>query len=95
MVGSMTRHFRKLVGSGTAFCAIGEPGGPAYVAGIEGPSSGETLTAALLVGLFAAAGVWMFRRWGGQPSGSEVPDTPAALAEPVESDERRGELVGV
>lgn len=63
---------------------------------VGAPSLGELIPLAILLALFAAAAVWMFRRWGGTPEAEEglegtEPLGPAEAKPPTPGFEPRGE----
>lgn len=60
--------------AGVSFCGIMTVGGPPHVELFGSHLTGDLGVGAVIVGLFAAASVWMFRRWGGQ---AERPTIPA------------------
>lgn len=78
----MQRAWARRFPWGAALCGIpvigGANGGPIPTDLFNMPTLGQFLPVALAVGVFAAAGVWMFKRWGGQ----------AGVPAPTEEDDR-------
>jgi len=78
----------KQLSRNAALCGAPVGGGSVHMLGTPAPAEALTLTLALVV--FAGAGVWMFRRWGGSPGANEPSGTSPEVA--TEAKEER-ELV--
>ena len=78
----------KQLSRNAALCGAPIGAGSIDMLGTPAPAEALTLTLALVV--FAGAGVWMFRRWGGSPGSNEPSGTSPEVA--TEAQEER-ELV--
>lgn len=64
---------RKVPVGGATFCGIMTVGAPPHVELFGSHLTGDLGGGAVIVGLFAAATVWMFRRWGGHAQRPTIP----------------------